>query len=80
MNVFASPDVPGQLPGSFLRDDDTPFEERIARRAFELWQAEGCPDGRETNFWLEAERQLLDGAKKDAYVPRRGDKPERRDV
>lgn len=30
----------------------------IARRAYELWLAEGRPAGRETQHWLEAENQL----------------------
>ena len=39
-------------------DEDLNFQELIARRAYELWQKNGSPDGHETNFWLEAERQL----------------------
>lgn len=31
---------------------------QIAARAFELWEAEGRPDGRDLSFWYEAERQL----------------------
>lgn len=36
--------------------DDT--EERIRRRAFELWQEEGRPDGREAAHWDKA-RELV---------------------
>ena len=32
--------------------------EEIARRAEELWRQGGCPDGRDDEFWFEAERQL----------------------
>jgi DUF2934 family protein len=32
--------------------------ERIAQRAYELYQAGGCEPGREVEHWLEAERQL----------------------
>ncbi len=41
-----------------LSDDVTVSQERIARRAYELWESSGCPDGREQEFWFEAERQL----------------------
>ncbi len=49
---------------AFGVDEELDFQERIARRAYELWQQNGCPDGHETNFWLEAERQLLDESAK----------------
>ena len=28
--------------------------ESIARRAYEIWQSEGCPDGRAMEHWLRA--------------------------
>jgi Protein of unknown function (DUF2934) len=31
---------------------------KIEKRAHELWEAEGCPEGRELDFWLQAEREL----------------------
>jgi hypothetical protein len=34
--------------------------ERIEKRAHELWEAEGCPEGRELEFWLQAERELAE--------------------
>ena len=33
-------------------------EERIRRRAHELWEREGRPDGREAEHWDVAEREL----------------------
>jgi hypothetical protein len=30
----------------------------IRKRAHELWELAGKPDGREDEFWLEAEREL----------------------
>lgn len=30
----------------------------IARRAFELWEREGCPDGCDLRHWLQAEKEL----------------------
>jgi hypothetical protein len=31
---------------------------KIKQRAHELWEAEGRPEGRELDFWLQAEREL----------------------
>jgi hypothetical protein len=36
--------------------------EQIARRAYEIWEAEGRPDGRATDHWIKAEAILRDGA------------------
>ena len=33
-------------------------QERIRQRAYELWEASGCPQGCETAHWLQAEREL----------------------
>ena len=32
--------------------------EEIAKRAYELWQARGCPGGSAESDWFEAEREL----------------------
>jgi hypothetical protein len=40
-------------PGS-----DAPSTERIAARAYEIWQANGCPEGRDAEYWYQAEREL----------------------
>jgi hypothetical protein len=32
--------------------------EKIAARAYEIWQANGCPDGQDLEHWLQAEREL----------------------
>lgn len=37
---------------------ETAAHEEIARRAHELWEQEGRPEGRDADHWLEAERQL----------------------
>lgn len=36
----------------------TDREEQIRSRAHELWEQSGSPEGRETEFWLQAEREL----------------------
>ncbi len=38
---------------------DTPErEQRIRERAYHLWQADGCPDGRDMDYWERA-RELV---------------------
>jgi len=32
--------------------------EDISRRAYQIWQEAGQPDGNETAYWLQAEREL----------------------
>jgi hypothetical protein len=32
--------------------------DRIKQRALELWQQHGSPEGYESEFWLQAEREL----------------------
>ena len=39
-----------------------PTEEQIRTRAHQLWELAGEPEGREDEFWHEAERELKDGA------------------
>ena len=33
-------------------------EDRIRARAYELWQRDGSPDGRENDHWIEAEQEV----------------------
>jgi hypothetical protein len=33
-------------------------EAKIRRRAHELWEEQGKPEGRETEFWHQAEREV----------------------
>ncbi|HXG48119.1 MAG TPA: DUF2934 domain-containing protein [Methylomirabilota bacterium] len=35
-----------------------PTHEEVARRAYELWEQRGRPQGRDVELWLEAEGQL----------------------
>jgi hypothetical protein len=34
------------------------LEKRIQDRAYALWVIAGRPDGRDTEFWVEAEREI----------------------
>jgi hypothetical protein len=36
-------------------------DERIRQRAHELWEQAGKPEGREIDFWLQAEREQGEG-------------------
>jgi hypothetical protein len=42
----------GKYTGAGVSDD------AIARRAFELWERRGRPDGHDVDDWLSAEREL----------------------
>jgi hypothetical protein len=40
------------------RESQATREGEIARRAYELWEQEGRPEGREQEHWLQAEKEL----------------------
>ncbi|WP_315756247.1 MULTISPECIES: DUF2934 domain-containing protein [unclassified Bradyrhizobium] len=40
------------------RTSDTELQERIRTRAHELWEQAGRPDGRDDEFWYQAEREI----------------------
>jgi hypothetical protein len=44
----------------------------IVRRAYELWEQAGKPDGRDQDFYLEAERELTEKMEQELKTP---DKP-----
>ena len=48
----------------------TPTHEEIALHALQLWHDRGCPDGRDTEIWLEAERQLNEDRTADTLAER----------
>jgi hypothetical protein len=37
-----------------------PIQKNIERRAYQLWEEAGQPEGKDLEFYLEAERQLTD--------------------
>ncbi|WP_426435583.1 DUF2934 domain-containing protein [Bradyrhizobium genosp. P] len=37
---------------------EKPTDEQIRQRAHEFWEAAGKPEGRQNQFWFEAEREL----------------------
>lgn len=44
----------------------------IGLLAYHLWQAAGCPAGRDLDFWLQAEQQLLGPHKSNGQAPPAG--------
>jgi hypothetical protein len=45
-----------------MRDSDmSDIIEHIRTRAYQLWEADGRPEGRDTDYWHEAERQVTEG-------------------
>ena len=41
-----------------INGSPAPTRHQISLRAFELWQAKGCPDGSADQDWYEAEAEL----------------------
>lgn len=35
-----------------------PTDEQIRTRAYFLWEADGCPQGRDWHYWLKAKEEL----------------------
>ena len=67
-----------------MSEDEKGLEEKVRRRAFELWEQDGMPEGRDQEFWHRATEELSgqhapDGAGvkgSDADVPPIGETPE----
>jgi len=39
-------------------------EARVRRRAYELWEQDGCQDGKHEHYWLVAEREIANESEK----------------
>ena len=66
---------PGSPPKSSTPTRRTATAEEISARARRLWEKNGSPEGRDLEFWFEAERQLGAGAgrqtkQEDAFADR----------
>lgn len=44
-------------------------EAEIGLRAYQIWEAEGKPDGKSFEHWLRAEAELTTASRKPAKVP-----------
>ena len=49
---------PGNRPSGSARRRQVPSRERIANRAYQIWQSHGCPCGTEAQDWAQAEAEL----------------------
>jgi Protein of unknown function (DUF2934) len=45
-------------PSAIFAGSQDVLHERVRRRAYELWESEGRPSGREHDHWLQAEREV----------------------
>lgn len=54
--AVATPE-PFEVPAA-KREYRFPSHDMVARRAFEIWQRHGCPEGTEFHDWLAAEAEL----------------------
>ncbi|MBL8659545.1 MAG: DUF2934 domain-containing protein [Rhodospirillales bacterium] len=52
-------------------------QSRIGKRAFEIWQREGCPDGRSAAHWQQAEAEIV-AEEADAPSPKKKAPPKPR--
>jgi len=43
---------------SLAEDSSSPSTNDIAKRAYEIWEEEGCPSGCEEQHWIQAEDEL----------------------
>jgi hypothetical protein len=48
----------------------TPTHDEISQEAQQLWQNCGCPAGRDTELWLEAERKLNENSAPNTFAAR----------
>src|SRR3954468_689382 len=45
-------------------------EERVKRRAYEIWEREGCPEGREADHWALAKEEIaIEDNQNQALLP-----------
>lgn len=53
--------------------NNAPSESEIATRARERWLAAGSPQGRDLDFWFQAERELRTARQTDqpAWIPQK---------
>lgn len=40
------------------------MQDEIQRRAYHLWEADGCPEGRDQNYWFKAVAEIAADAAK----------------
>ena len=64
------PRAPKKTPGDASIKPDTPsVDDAIRQRAYQLWEQDRRPQGRELDYWLRAEQEVT--SKKKAAAPKR---------
>ena len=63
--VETAPDDPAPV---FEPTDGSASFEDVARVAYALWEARGCPDGSPEEDWFRAEKQLQQGRSRRAFA------------
>jgi hypothetical protein len=51
-----------------MHEDPAHSEQRIRERAYHMWEAEGCPEGRADQYWNRA-KELMEDETLSAYPP-----------
>ena len=54
---------------------DLDFEQQVRVSAYHLWEADGRPDGRETEYWFRALEKLLSERRSAAAVDQKPSTP-----
>jgi hypothetical protein len=49
-------------------EDSAHREQRIRARAYSMWEADGCPEGRADEYWHRAQ-ELIEDEGQSAYPP-----------
>lgn len=66
-NVFRLDRLKADIAGDVVVGRPSGIE--IVRRAYELWEQAGKPDGQDQHFYHQAERELTEAAAPDAGSP-----------
>lgn len=48
-----------------------PMDDQIRRRAYEMWEADGCPQGQDQQYWFKAIAEIASGAAREIKPPRK---------
>ena len=55
-------------------------EDQIRRRAFEIWQREGAPEGLDEQHWLQAEREIAEAEASSTVLPTESSRAARKEM
>ncbi|HWB12750.1 MAG TPA: DUF2934 domain-containing protein [Pirellulales bacterium] len=64
-----------EQPSQGHRPPALPPREIVARRAYQIWQSRGCPDGTAADDWLQAEAELHYGTLRRGRLEQRRHSP-----